>query len=156
VWAASALRNSCPVAGGAHRRVLAAQRSWIEAGAVRVESPAAGSRVAGEAVALRMAGDTALQILACRLTVIQQEGLLGVGDTRGLQAGRARPGPAAGSPARCQGRGCDRRRSSPGLRAVRIEAPSPRRSGTSGSRANRFANSLLIPSSLSRPAPWCR
>jgi len=66
------------VTGGAHRWVLAAQRSRIEAGTVRVESPAADSRVAGQAVALGMAGDAALQILACRLTVIEQEGLLGV------------------------------------------------------------------------------
>ena len=64
--------------GRAHRRVLAPQRSGIEAGTVRVESPAAHGRVAGQAVALGMAGDAALQILACRLTVIEQEGLLGV------------------------------------------------------------------------------
>ena len=73
-----ALRNRRPVAGGAHRRVLAPQRSRIEAGTVRVESPAAHGRVAGQAVALGVAGDAALQILACRLTVIEQEGLLGV------------------------------------------------------------------------------
>src|SRR5918994_1791130 len=59
---ASALRDRRPVTGGAHRGILAPQRSRIETGTVGAESPAARGRVAGQAVSLGMAGNAALPI----------------------------------------------------------------------------------------------
>jgi len=65
--------NLGAVTGRAHRWVLAAERSRIEAGTVRVEAPAAHGRVAGEAVSLGMTGDAAFQVLARGLPMVEQK-----------------------------------------------------------------------------------
>lgn len=70
--------NRGTVAGGTHLRVLASQRGRIEAWPVGIETPATLCRVAGKAVALRMAGNAALQILAGGLSMTQEEDSLGI------------------------------------------------------------------------------
>jgi len=66
------------VAGGAGLRVLPPQGFRIESRSVRVKSLSRESRVAGEAIPLRMATDAALQILPRGLAMPEQEVLLGV------------------------------------------------------------------------------
>lgn len=62
----------------AYLRVLALKGGRIESGTMGVEPPAAESRMAGETVALGVAGNTAFQVLAGSLAVTQQEELFGV------------------------------------------------------------------------------
>ena len=62
----------------AQPRVLALESLRVESRAVGVEAAPPGGRVTGEAIALGVAGDAALQALARRLAVPQREGLLGV------------------------------------------------------------------------------
>jgi hypothetical protein len=77
---------------GADLRVLPLERGGVEARAMGVEAPAAGGRVASEAVSLRMTGDAALQILAGSLPVVQEESLLGVMKAGATEAaGRNQP-----------------------------------------------------------------
>jgi hypothetical protein len=59
------------MAGAAGLGVLSLQRSRVESGTVRIEPPSSKRRVAGETVSLGVAGYTALQVLACRLSVIK-------------------------------------------------------------------------------------
>jgi hypothetical protein len=56
--------------------VLPLECGRIEPGTVGIEPPPAPRRVTGETVPLGMAGHAALEILARRLAVVQQEGLL--------------------------------------------------------------------------------
>lgn len=85
-------RNQCPVAGGAGLGILPLQRPGIEPGAVGIEPLSRPSRVAAEVVALRVAGDTALEILPRRLAVAQDEPLLGIVESRIEPPSRGEPG----------------------------------------------------------------
>lgn len=64
------------MAGGARLGVLAPEGCRIESWPVGIEAPTPQRGMAGEAVALGMAGHTAFQVLACGLSVIQEKGLL--------------------------------------------------------------------------------
>ena len=70
--------HRCPVTHGAGLGVLAPKRLRIEARTMGIEPAAALSRVTAEAIALRMAGDAALEVLPRGLAVVQQEELLGI------------------------------------------------------------------------------
>ena len=84
--AGSIARDGRPVAGGAHRRVLAAEGFRVEPGTVRIEPATALGRVAAETVPFRMTGHAALQVLASGLTMVQEEFRLGVMVARATQA----------------------------------------------------------------------
>jgi hypothetical protein len=71
-------RNQRAMAGGTGLGILPAERFGIETRTVGIEAPAPCRGVAGKAVSLGMTGYTALQILAGRLSVIEDEGLLGI------------------------------------------------------------------------------
>lgn len=66
------------MARGTHLRVLAPQPRRIEAGSVWIEATGAERRVARQTIALYMAADTGLQILARRLAMPQTEEPLGI------------------------------------------------------------------------------
>ena len=64
------------MAGSTRLGVLPPERSGIETRTVGIEAPTPYRGVAGKAVSLGVAGDAALEVLACGLSVIEGEGLL--------------------------------------------------------------------------------
>jgi hypothetical protein len=82
----SVTRDGRPVTRRAHGRVLPAEGFRVEPRAVRVKPAASHRGVAAETVPLRMTGDTALQVLASRLAVVQEKLRLGVVVARATQA----------------------------------------------------------------------
>jgi hypothetical protein len=71
-------RNQRAMAGGTGLGILPPERFGIETRTVGIEASAPCRGVAGQAVSLGMTGYTALQILAGRLSVIEDERLLGI------------------------------------------------------------------------------
>ena len=70
------VRNQRAMAGSARLRILPLERSGIESGTMRIETPAACRGVTREAVPFGVAGYATLQVLTGSLSVIEEERLL--------------------------------------------------------------------------------
>ena len=130
----SVARDGRPVARRAHRGVLAAEGLRVEARTVRVEPAAALGGVAAETVPLRMTGDAALQVLASRLTVVQEKLRLGIVVSRSSQAIPWSRAPRSHDSPRRTATGCGSRRRT-GRACMR------RRDGSSGTRRDGIRDS---------------